>query len=288
MRLSTKLTSLGIFAAAMAAATTARAESELPPLDVRGAPEPGGISLQNPVTSVARDTFWLDDMLLVVITLICVFVLGLIAYVMLRYNQKANPTPARFTHHTPIEVVWTVVPVLILVFIGIFSVPVLFKQQVIPDADVTIKTTGYQWYWGYEYPDEGISFQSFMLERDELEEHGYDDSTYLLATDTAMVVPTDRIVQLQVTAADVIHSWTIPAFGVKQDGVPGRLGEAWFEVEEEGVYFGQCSEICGINHAYMPITVKAVSPEEYDAWVERQGGDATAALESDMSVAAAD
>ena len=288
MRLSTKPTSLGIFAAAMAAATAARAESELPPLDVRGAPEPGGMSLQNPVTSVARDTVWLDDMLIVVITLICVFVLGLIAYVMLRYNQKANPTPARFTHHTPIEVAWTVVPVLILVFIGIFSVPVLFKQQVIPDADVTIKTTGYQWYWGYEYPDEGISFQSFMLERDELEEHGYDDSTYLLATDTAMVVPTDRIVQLQVTAADVIHSWTIPAFGVKQDGVPGRLGEAWFEVEQEGIYFGQCSEICGINHAYMPITVKAVSPEEYDAWVERQGGGATAALESDMSVAAAD
>ena len=288
MRLSTKLTSLGIFAAAMVAGTAARAESELPALDVRGAPEPGGTGLQNPVTSVARDTVWLDDMLLVVITLICVFVLGLLAYAMLRFNRRANPTPAGFTHHTPIEVTWTVIPVLILVFIGIFSVPVLFKQQVIPDADVTIKTTGYQWYWGYEYPDEGISFQSFMLERDELAEHGYDDSTYLLATDTAMVVPTNRVVQLQVTAADVIHSWTIPAFGVKQDGVPGRLGEAWFEVEEEGIYFGQCSEICGINHAYMPITVKAVSPEEYDAWVERQGGGATAALESDMSVAAAD
>ncbi len=288
MRVSNKLGNLGIFAAAAAAATTARAESELPPLEVRGAPEPGGTGLQTPVTTVARDMNWLDSMLLLIITLITIFVFALLVWVMVRYNRRANPAPARFTHYTPIEVIWTVIPILILVFIGIFSVPILFKEQVIPDSDVTIKTTGYQWYWGYEYPDEGISFQSFMLERDELAEHGYDDSTYLLATDTAMVVPTNRVVQLQVTAADVIHSWTIPAFGVKQDGVPGRLGEAWFEVEEEGIYFGQCSEICGINHAYMPITVKAVSPEEYDAWVERQGGGATAALEDDLSVAAAD
>ena len=168
---------------------------------------------------------------------------------------------------------------MILVFIGAFSLPVLFKQQEIPEGEVVIKATGYQWYWGYEYPDEGIEFESFMVGAgenrmtpevsEELAALGYTDEQFLLATDTAVVVPTGKVVVVQVTAADVIHAWTIPAFGVKQDGVPGRLAELWFEVEEgqEGVYFGQCSELCGLSHAYMPITVKAVTEDEYAAWV---------------------
>jgi cytochrome c oxidase subunit 2 len=165
----------------------------------------------------------------------------------------------------------------ILVFIGAFSLPILFKQQEIPAADIVIKATGNQWYWSYEYPEEGIAFDSFMIGYGEgnlnpeisaqLQEAGYSDSEFLLATDTAVVVPTGATVVVQVTAADVIHSWTVPAFGVKQDGIPGRLAQLWFEADQEGVYFGQCSELCGKDHAYMPITVKVVSPEAYEAWV---------------------
>jgi len=177
--------------------------------------------------------------------------------------------PAKFTHNTPIEITWTLVPVLILVFIGAFSLPVLFKQQEIPAADVTIKVTGYQWYWSYEYPDSEFAFDSFMLQPDELAEYGYSQDEYRLATNAAMVVPVNKTVVVQVTGGDVIHSWTIPAFGVKQDGIPGRLAELWFKAEQEGIYFGQCSELCGKDHAFMPITVKVVSQEAYDAWLGR-------------------
>jgi cytochrome c oxidase subunit 2 len=206
-------------------------------------------------------------MILVIITAITIFVTALILWCIVRYNARVNKTPARFTHNSPIEVTWTVVPILILVFIGAFSLPVLFKQQEIPEGDIVIKATGYQWYWGYEYPAEELAFEAFKLERDQLEEYGYAQEDYLLATDMAMVVPVNKTIVVQVTAADVIHSWTIPAFGVKQDGVPGRLAELWFKPEREGVYFGQCSELCGKDHAYMPITVKVVSQEAYDAWV---------------------
>jgi cytochrome c oxidase subunit 2 len=210
-------------------------------------------------------------------------VTALLAIVAVRYNARSNPTPARFTHNTPIEVAWTVVPILILVFIGAFSLPILFKQQEIPAGDVVIKATGYQWYWGYEYPDEGIAFDSFMIGAPatggdnrltpeveaQLEAAGYSRDEFLLATDTAMVVPVGKTIVVQVTAADVIHSWTIPAFGVKQDGIPGRLAQLWFKAEREGTFFGQCSELCGIAHAYMPITVKVVSEEAYAAWLEQ-------------------
>lgn len=175
---------------------------------------------------------------------------------------------------------WTVIPIVILVFIGAFSLPVLFKQQEIPEGEVIVKATGHQWYWSHEYPDEEIGFDTFMIGSDagnrltpevsqELADMGYTDDQFLLATNTALVVPTGRTVVVQVTAADVIHAWTIPAFGVKQDAVPGRLAELWFEVDEgmEGTYFGQCSELCGLNHAFMPITVKAVTQAEYDAWL---------------------
>jgi cytochrome c oxidase subunit 2 len=237
-------------------------------LEIIGAPVDGAMGFQPAATELARDLQWLDGMLLVIITAITVFVLGLLFYVIVRYNRRSNADPARFTHNTPIEIAWTVVPIVILVFIGAFSLPVLFKQQVIPEGDITIKVTGYQWFWGYEYVDEGFSFDSFMLARDELEEYGYSQDEYLLATDTAVVVPVGKTVVMQVTAADVIHSWTIPAFGVKQDAVPGRLAELHFTPEREGVYFGQCSELCGKDHAYMPITVKVVSQEAYDTWLE--------------------
>jgi cytochrome c oxidase subunit 2 len=196
-------------------------------------------------------------------------------YAAVKHNAKANPEPATFTHNTKIEVTWTVVPLLMLMFLGAFSLPVLFRQQTIPEADVVVRATGYQWYWGYEYPEEGISYDSFMLAEDELADYGYSRDEFLLATDTAVVIPTGQTIVVQVTAADVIHSWTIPAFGVKQDGVPGRLAELHFEVNEgqEGIYFGQCSELCGAAHAYMPITVFAVTPEEYAAWLAGEAAD---------------
>jgi len=237
-------------------------------LPIIGAPVDRGIGFQPAATELARDLQWLDGMLLVIITAITIFVTALLAIVVVRYNRRANPKPASFTHNSPLEVAWTIVPIIILVFIGAFSLPVLFKQQVIPEGDITIKVTGYQWFWGYEYVDEGFGFDSFMLAREDLEEYGYSQDEYLLATDTAVVVPTGATVVMQVTAADVIHSWTIPAFGVKQDAVPGRLAELWFNAEKEGIYFGQCSELCGKDHAYMPITVKVVSPEAYDRWLE--------------------
>jgi cytochrome c oxidase subunit 2 len=241
-------------------------------LEIVGRPVNGGMGFQPAATELARDVHWLDNMLLVICTVITLFVTGLMAWVVIRYNHKKQPVPATFTHNSPLEVAWTVVPIVILVFIGAFSLPVLFKQQEIPQADITIKVTGNQWFWGYEYVDEGVEFDSYMLARDELEEYGYSQSEYLLATDTAVVVPIGATIVMQVTGADVIHSWTIPAFGVKQDAVPGRLAQLWFAAEREGIYFGQCSELCGKDHAYMPITVKVVSQEVYDQWLAEAKG----------------
>ncbi len=237
-------------------------------LEIIGRPKQGGTGFQPAATELARDLQWLDGMILVIITAIVIFVCALLLIVIVRYNRKSNPESASFTHNQPLEVAWTIVPIVILVFIGAFSLPVLFKQQEIPEGDINIKVTGYQWYWGYEYTDHEFAFDSCLLARDELEEYGYSQDEYLLATNTAVVVPVDKTVVMQVTGADVIHSWTIPAFGVKQDAVPGRLAELWFKAEKEGVYFGQCSELCGKDHAYMPITVKVVSQEEYDLWLK--------------------
>lgn len=239
-------------------------------LEVIGAPTPKGMGFQPAATELAAGAQSLDHMILVIITVITVFVTALLAIVIVRYNRRANPTPARFTHNSPLEVAWTLIPVLILVFIGSFSLPELFKQQDFKqvEADITIKATGNQWFWSYEYPEEGIAFDSFMLAREDLAANGYDDSLYLLATDTAVVLPVGKTIVVQVTASDVIHSWKVPAFGVMQDAVPGRLAQLWFKAEKEGIYFGQCSEICGKDHAYMPITVKVVSEEAYAKWVE--------------------
>lgn len=271
MRLKTLLTGL----AAAFGATAASAQE----LQIIGQPKQGEMGFQPQATELMRDIVWLDTMLLVIITIITVFVLGLLLYCIMRFNKRVNATPAGFTHNTPIEVAWTVIPIVILIFIGAFSLPVLFKQQEIPEPEVFVKATGYQWYWGYEYPDEEIAFESFMIGSgdnyltpevsQELADAGYSDQQFLLATDTSVVIPTGKTVVVQLTGADVIHAWTIPAFGVKQDAVPGRLAELWFKVDEgmEGIYFGQCSELCGLSHAYMPITVKAVTQAEYEAWI---------------------
>jgi cytochrome c oxidase subunit 2 len=273
MRLNTFATSVWTTLGLVLAGSTAMAQQNIgQDLEIVGQPLPGGMGFQPSATELARDVVWLDSMLLVIITVITVFVTGLLIYVIMRYNARRNPNPAGFTHNSPLEVAWTVVPIVILVFIGAFSLPILFKQQEIPEADITIKVTGYQWYWGYEYVDEDVSFESFLLNREELEQFGYTQDQYLLATDTAVVVPVGATVVMQVTAADVIHSWTVPAFGVKQDGIPGRLAELWFAAEREGIYFGQCSELCGQAHAYMPITVKVVSQETYDAWLADEKG----------------
>ena len=246
-------------------------------LEIIGVPIDRGLGFQPAVTELARDLQWLDAMILYIITAIVVFVTALMGYVIIRYNRRANPNPASFTHNSPVEIAWTVIPVLILTVIGVYSLPVLFKQQEIPEADLTIKVTGNQWYWGYEYVDHGFGFDSFMIGdgkvlNDEVEAElvaaGYTRDEFLLATDTAVVVPVGQIVVMQLTGADVIHSWTIPAFGVKQDAVPGRLAQLWFKAEKEGVYFGQCSELCGKDHAYMPITVKVVSIEAYEEWLK--------------------
>src|SRR6056297_3341935 len=250
-------------------------------LETIGTPVDRGTGFQPAATELARDLQWLDGMILIIITAIVLFVTALLAYCIVRYNKRANPTPSAFTHNTPIEIAWTVGPILILVFIGAFSLPVLFKQQEIPEGDVVIKVTGYQWYWGYDYVGEDLSLDGNMIGspftggdnrmspevEDQLIEAGYTREDFLLATDTAVVVPVGKTVVMQVTGGDVIHSWTIPAFGVKQDAVPGRLAELWFNAEREGIYFGQCSELCGKDHAYMPITVKVVSEEAYDMWL---------------------
>ena len=235
-----------------------------------GKPIPGGMGFQPAVTELARDLQWLDGLVNIIIIAISLFVTVLLLWAAYRYNKKRNPNPATFTHNSTVEILWTIIPIVILLFIGAFSVPILFKQQEIPIADVTIKATGNQWYWTHEYPEHEFGFDGFMLERDELADYGYSPDEYLLATDTAVVIPTGKNIVVRVTGADVIHAWTIPAFGVKQDAVPGRIAELWFNVDEgqEGIYFGQCSELCGKSHAYMPITVRAVTMAEYEEWLD--------------------
>ncbi len=259
---------LGLLATFAATAAAAQPAGEPTGLPIIGAPTPGGVNYQPASSPVAHDMHWLSGMVHWIMLLVVLFVVALIAIVIIRYSSRRNPNPARWTHNTRIEIAWTLVPVVILIVIGSFSLPVLFKQLEVPPADLTIKATGNQWYWSYYYPANEVTFDSVMLPPEDLEAHGYPPEMYLLATDTAVVVPVGKVVHMQVTGADVIHAWTIPAFGVKIDAVPGRLNETWFEAEEEGIYFGQCSELCGKNHSYMPITVKAVSQEAYDAWLD--------------------
>ncbi|GAA6182279.1 MULTISPECIES: cytochrome c oxidase subunit II [unclassified Shimia] len=264
-------TFLGLMAATIAAPAFAQSAETI------GKPVPKATGFQPAATELARQIHSLDNLLLWIIVIITLFVTGLLAYCIVRFNRRSNPEPGTFTHNSPLEIAWTLGPILILLFIGANSLPVLFNQQEIPEGEVHIKVTGYQWYWGYEYTDHEFEFESFLLGKDELAANGYNDDEYLLATDTKVVVPIGKTVVMDVTGADVIHSWTIPAFGVKQDAVPGRIAQLWFKAEKEGIYFGQCSELCGKDHAYMPITVQVVSEAEYDAWlkgaIEEYAGD---------------
>ena len=278
--------------AATLSAMAAKAQDNIQGLETVGIPSQDGLNFQPATTELMRDIVWFDNFLLYYITAIVVLVMGLMLFVFVRYNSRANPKPATFTHNTPLEVTWIVVPALSLIVIALFmSLPILFKQLEIPEADVRIKATGNQWFWTYEYQDHEFEFDSLMLAKDELAEYGYNDDEWLLATDTAVVIPVNATVVMQITGSDVIHAWKIPSFGVHQDAVPGRLAELWFKAEREGVYFGQCSELCGKDHSYMPITVKVVSQDVYDAWltgaVEEYAGDPST-LPANVQLAAAE
>jgi len=217
------------------------------------------------VTTVMNDIVHLHDrILLPIIVAISVFVLFLLLYSIFKFRASKNPIPSKTSHNTFIEVMWTVIPCLILIVIAIPSFRLLYKQDIIPKADVTIKAIGYQWYWGYEYPDQNIAFDANMIETKNLKPN----QPRLLETDNHVVVPVNKVVKVLITANDVLHAWAVPSFGVKRDAVPGRINETWFKAEKEGVYYGQCSELCGSRHAFMPITVRVVSDKQYNEWLK--------------------
>ena len=230
-------------------------------------PQPWQTGFQTAATPLMERISSFHDLLLVIITLISVFVLALLAYVIFRFNEKANPKPSRVTHNTTLEVLWTVVPAVILVVIAVPSFKLLYYSDVVPKADMTIKATGNQWYWTYQYPDHGgFEFDSNIIPDEELKK----GQPRLLAVDNRIVVPVDAVVRLQVTASDVLHAWAMPSFGVKIDAVPGRLNETWFgPVAKEGVYYGQCSELCGAKHGFMPIAVEVVSKTGFERWAAK-------------------
>ena len=237
--------------------------------DMMGQPTDGSIGLQPAASPLKHHAhFFHDVILLPIIIAISVFVLGLLIWIAIRYNAKANPVPAKFSHNTVLEIVWTLVPVLILMVIAIFSFRLLFEYHDTPKVDLTVKATGYQWYWGYEYPDQEIGeITSTMMAEDDVKKAGLPASLYKLKASEPLVVPVNKVVRVQVTAVDVIHAFALPAFGLKTDAVPGRLNETWFKAEKVGTYYGQCSELCGVDHAFMPIEIKVVSQADFDAWV---------------------
>ncbi|MBL8549218.1 MAG: cytochrome c oxidase subunit II [Hyphomonadaceae bacterium] len=228
-----------------------------------------GIDFQPAATPAMAHIHSFHAFVLPIITVISVFVLALLLWVVIRYNRKANPTPRMFTHNMLVEVIWTIVPVLILVAIAWRSFPLLYEQERAPPAALTIKVVGNSWFWQYEYQDLGVTVASNRLPEEEARAQSRPN---LLAVDNPIYVPVGENVSVLITSNDVIHSWTVPAFGVKQDAIPGRVNQGWFNVDRPGIYYGQCSELCGINHAYMPIEVRAVSREEFDRWVVSQGG----------------
>ena len=237
-----------------------------------GQPAPWEYKLQESGSPVMDHIEWFHNWLLVIITLITLFVLGLLITVMVKFNAKANPVPSRTTHNTLIEVAWTLFPVMILVGIAIPSFRLLFQELDIPKADVTIKASGNQWNWTYAYPDDKIEYTSIMLSEDERAKLEAPPPR-LLGADHALVVPVNKVIRVQTTGTDVIHSFAVPAFGIKIDAIPGRLNETWFQATKTGVYYGQCSELCGKDHAFMPIMVKVVTDKEYDDWKKCvQGG----------------
>ena len=230
-----------------------------------GQPSPWQVGLQQSASPVMDNIIWFHDFLLYIITGIAGFVLVLLVVVMVRFNARTNPIPSRTTHHTLIEIAWTLIPIVILMFIAVPSFKLLFFQLNVPPADLTVKATGKQWYWSYSYPDNGqFEFDSLMLKEGERKE----GQPRLLAVDNEMVVPVNKTVRVITTGSDVIHSFAVPSFGIKIDAVPGRINETWFTATREGVYYGQCSELCGKDHAFMPIAVRAVSEQAFSAWVE--------------------
>jgi cytochrome c oxidase subunit 2 len=272
MALLTPLRGLTTSALAAVASLTLTGAALAEALPKIGVPEPGKMGFQPASSTVAVQAQALESMVMWIITVITIFVCLLMLYVIVRYNANRNPVPSKFTHNTPIEILWTLVPVLVLVFIGSFSLPALFDQVEIPPADVTVKVTGNQWYWSYAYPDAEVAFDSVMLDMKDLAAAGYAESDYLLAVDNAMVVPVNKVIKVEMTGADVIHAWAVPAFAVMHSAVPGRLGETWFKATQEGIYFGQCTALCGQGHAYMPIAVKVVSDAAYATWLEQAKG----------------
>ena len=232
----------------------------------RGQPSDWQLGLQEAGSPVMEEIVWFHDYLLLgIITVITAFVLLLLIIVMIRFNARANPTPSRTTHNTWLELAWTVLPVAILVVIAVPSFRILFNQLNIPPADLTVKATGNQWFWSYTYPDNGnFEFNSIMVPSDKLKA----GQLRLLTVDNEMVVPVNKVVRVQTIGSDVIHSFAVPSFGIKIDSVPGRLNETWFKAEREGVYYGQCSELCGRDHAFMPIAVRVVSEQAFQTWVE--------------------
>ncbi|MCK1653330.1 cytochrome c oxidase subunit II [Bradyrhizobium sp. 149] len=245
---------LGLAVAGLTLATGGAAFAEL------GQPAPWEWTLQQSASPVMDNIVWFHNFLFVLITLITLFVLALLVIVVVKFNANANPVPSRTTHNTLIEVAWTLVPVLILVGISVPSFRLLFLELDVPKADITIKATGKQWYWSYAYPDNGkFEFDSLMAQ---------DKQPRLLGVDNEMVVPVNKVVRVQVTGADVIHAFAMPAFGVKIDAIPGRLNETWFKATKTGMFYGQCSELCGKDHAFMPIAIRVVSDQEFASWVE--------------------
>ena len=245
---------LALAVAGVASVTCGSAFAEL------GQPAPWEMRLQGSASPVMDNITWFHNFLLVLITLITLFVLALLVIVVVRFNARANPVPSRTTHNTLIEVAWTLIPVLILVGIAVPSFRLLFEQLDLPKADLTVKATGKQWYWSYAYPDNGkFEFDSLLAP---------DKQPRLLGVDNEMVVPVNKVIRVQTTGADVIHSFAVPAFGIKIDAIPGRLNETWFKATKVGMYYGQCSQLCGRDHAFMPIAVRVVSDQEFAAWVE--------------------
>jgi cytochrome c oxidase subunit II len=245
---------VGLTVAGLSLLTSGAAFAEM------GQPAPWEYRLQQAATPVMENIIWFHSWLLTIITIITLFVLALLIIVVVKFNARANPVPSRTTHNTLIEVAWTLIPVLVLVGIAVPSCRLLFLELDVPKADLTIKATGKQWYWSYAYPDNGkFEFDSLLAQ---------DKQPRLLGVDNEMVVPVNKVIRVQTTGADVIHSWAVPAFGVKMDAVPGRLNETWFKATKVGMFYGQCSELCGKDHAYMPIAVRVVSDQDFAAWVE--------------------
>ena len=234
-----------------------------------GAAHPWGLNLREAFSPVMAEMVSFHNALIWLIVIISLFVLALLVIIVVKFNTKANPKASKTTHNTFIEIAWTAIPVLILVVMAVPSFKLLYKSDVVPEAHMTVKAIGHQWYWSYEYPDHGnFTYDAWLVQDKEDMEGEERPFTRLLTTDTRVVVPVGKVIRVQMTSTDVLHSWAVPSLGVKKDAVPGRLNELWFEADREGIFYGQCSELCGTNHGFMPIEVHAVSEEEFLAWVE--------------------